>query len=194
MEEYVYLNLEDVLGYYCETIEQSGGGMLGVREREGIEKILDFVQNDVYYPTLEDKLTYMVFAFCTGHYFADGNKRISLVVGAHFLVKNKRAWAGFNFLPYMEAYIWHVAAVHDLDRYAKYLKDKHSEEILGIYKEKLIWEAAQGTGRDRYESIARSMRVMQSLKRGQEAVHLLAEFFRQTYRNRRAMMEIIREF
>ena len=110
MEEYVYLNLEDMLGYYCETIEQSGGGMLGVREREGIEKILDFVQNDVYYPTLEDKLTYMVFAFCTGHYFADGNKRISLVVGAHFLVKNKRAWAGFNFLPYMEAYIWHVAA------------------------------------------------------------------------------------
>lgn len=52
----------------------------------------------------------MVFAFCTGHYFADGNKRISLVIGAHFLIKNKRGWAGFHFLPYMEAYIWHVAA------------------------------------------------------------------------------------
>ena len=25
-------------------------------------------------------------------------------------VKNKRGWAGFHFLPYMEAYIWHVAA------------------------------------------------------------------------------------
>lgn len=110
MEEYVYLGVEDVLGYYHETIEQSGGGMSGIREREGIEKILDLVQNDVYYPTLEDKLTYMVFAFCTGHYFADGNKRISLVVGAHFLIKNKRSWAGFYFLPYMEAYIWHVAA------------------------------------------------------------------------------------
>ena len=60
---------------------------------------MDFVRNDVYYPTIEDKLTYLVFAFCTGHYFADGNKRISLVIGAHF-----------HLLPYMEAYIWHVAA------------------------------------------------------------------------------------
>ena len=110
MAEFVYLSLDDVLSYYNETIEQSGGGMSGIREREEIEKILFFVQNDVYYPSLEEKLTYMVFAFCTGHYFADGNKRISLVIGAHFLIKNKRGWAGFHFLPVMEAYIWHVAA------------------------------------------------------------------------------------
>ena len=90
MEDFIYLSFEDVLGYYRETIEQSGGGMSGVREQAEIEKVLDFVQNDLYYPTLEDKLTYMVFAFCTGHYFADGNKRISLVIGAHFLIKNKR--------------------------------------------------------------------------------------------------------
>ena len=109
MENFIYLRFEDVFGYYRETIEQSGGGMSGIREQAEIEKVLDFVQNDLYYPTLEDKLTYMVFAFCTGHYFADGNKRISLVIGAHFLIKNKRGWAGFHFLPYMEAYIWHVA-------------------------------------------------------------------------------------
>ena len=110
MAEIKYLSFEDVLAYYGETIEQSGGGMSGVREKGGIEKILDLVRNDVYYPSLEDKLTYLVFAFCTGHYFADGNKRISLVVGAHFLVRNGRGWAGFHFLPHMEAYIWHVAA------------------------------------------------------------------------------------
>ena len=84
--------------------------------------------------------------------------------------------------------------IYDLDSYAKYLKGKHSEEILHIYDDKLRWEAAQGTGRDRYESIAHSMRVMQSLAGGQAAAHTLAEFFRQTYRNRRAMMEIISEF
>lgn len=83
--------------------------------------------------------------------------------------------------------------IHDLDKYAKYLKGNHSEEILSIYKEKLMWEAKQGTGRDRYEFIARSMRVMQSLDGGREAAHSLAELFRQTYRNRRAMMEIIGE-
>ena len=81
--------------------------------------------------------------------------------------------------------------IHDLDKYAKYLKDNHSEEILRIYDEKLRWEAAQGTGRDRYEAIARSMRVMQGLVGGQEAAHTLAEFFRHTYSNRPAMMEII---
>lgn len=68
------------------------------------------------------------------------------------------------------------------------------EPALAAYDEKLRWEAAQGTGRDRYRSIARSMRVMQSLAGGQAATHALAEFFRQTYRNRPAMMEIISEF
>lgn len=52
MEGFIYLSFEDVLGYYQETIEQSGGGMSGIRERAEIEKILDFVQNDLYYPTL----------------------------------------------------------------------------------------------------------------------------------------------
>lgn len=51
MEEIVYLSFDDVLCYYRDTIEQSGGGMSGIRERGGIEKILDFVQSDDYYPT-----------------------------------------------------------------------------------------------------------------------------------------------
>lgn len=110
MKETKYLSYDDVLSYYYETIDQSGGGMSGIREKGGIEKILDFVQNDLYYPSFENKLTYLVYGFCTGHYFADGNKRISLVIGAHFLIRNGHGWAGFHFLPHMEAYIWHVAA------------------------------------------------------------------------------------
>ena len=118
MEETKYLSYDDVLSYYHETIDQSGGGMSGIREKGGIETILDFVQNDLYYPSFEDKLTYLVYGFCTGHYFADGNKRISLVIGAHFLIKNGRGWAGFHFLPHMEAYIWHVAA-GNIDKFTK---------------------------------------------------------------------------
>ena len=106
----VYLTKDELLQYYEDTIVQSGGGMSGIRDLGGLEKTLDFVQNDGYYPELEDKLVYLVYGLCTGHYFADGNKRISLVAGAHFLLKNGRSWAGFNFLKYMEAYIWHVAA------------------------------------------------------------------------------------
>ncbi len=110
MEEIVYLSKEDLLRYYLETIRQSGGGMSEVRDEGGLDKVLDFVRNDDYYPTFEEKLTYLVYGLCHGHYFADGNKRVSLVAGAHFLIKNKRSWAGFHFLTDMEAYIWHVAA------------------------------------------------------------------------------------
>ena len=84
--------------------------MADIRDEGGLDKVLVFIQDDNYYPTFEDKLTYLVFGLCHGHYFADGNKRISLVAGAHFLIKNKYSWAGFHFLPDMEAYIWHVAA------------------------------------------------------------------------------------
>lgn len=110
MEGIVYLTKEDLLNYYCETIKQSGGGMAEIRDSGGLEKVLDFVKNDDYYPSFEDKLTYLVYGLCHGHYFGDGNKRISLVAGAHFLLKNNRSWAGFHFLTDMEAYIWHVAA------------------------------------------------------------------------------------
>lgn len=97
------MSKKDLLQYYCETIQQSGGGMAEVRDEGGLEKVLDFVRNDEYYPTFEEKLTYLVYSLCHGHYFADGNKRISLVVGAHFLIKNRRSWVGFHFLTDMEA-------------------------------------------------------------------------------------------
>lgn len=69
MGQIEYLSFDDILGYYADTIEQSGDGTKGVLSQDGIDKILDFVQNDSYYPTFEDTLTYLVFAFCTGHYF-----------------------------------------------------------------------------------------------------------------------------
>lgn len=110
MEDIIYLTREDILKYYYETIGQSGGGMAEVRDIGGVDKVLEFVRNDHYYPSFEEKLTYLVYGLCHGHYFGDGNKRISLVAGAHFLIKNKHSWAGFHFLTDMEAYIWHVAA------------------------------------------------------------------------------------
>ena len=83
--------------------------------------------------------------------------------------------------------------IHHLDKYAVYLK-AHSAELLQLYDEKLRWFADQGTGRDRYNSIVRSMRVMQKLDGADAVVHTLASNFRQTYKNRRAMMELISEF
>lgn len=76
----------------------------------GIRKVLDFVQNDLYYPTFVDKLTYLVFGLCTGHYFEDSNKRVALTIGVWFLVHNGYYWHAYGFMQCMEAIIYHVAA------------------------------------------------------------------------------------
>lgn len=87
MDEIIYLSFDDILMYYCDTIKQSGGGMSGIRERSGIEMVLDLVQNDLYYPSFEEKLTYLVYAFCTGHYFADGKNVYHLLLVLISLLK-----------------------------------------------------------------------------------------------------------
>lgn len=105
-----YISYEEVLSVYRKMIEQSGGGFSGIRDEGGIQMILDYVQNDDYYPSFIEKLNYLVFRFCSGHFFNDGNKRISLTLGAYFLLKNEHYWAATTFMKRMEAIIYHVAA------------------------------------------------------------------------------------
>ena len=72
--------------------------------------MLDFMQNDLYYPDFVSKLSYLVFRFCSGHFFNDGNKRIALTLGTYFLYKNGHYWAAAQFMQRMEAIIYHIAA------------------------------------------------------------------------------------
>ena len=109
-DEIQYITYEEVLAVYASTIEKSGGGFSGVRDEGGIKAVIDFVQNDLYYPDFTTKLTYIVYRFCTGHFFNDGNKRISLTLGAYFLHKNGHNWAALNFMKRMEAIVYHIAA------------------------------------------------------------------------------------
>ena len=71
---------------------------------------LDFVQNDLYYPTFAEKLTYLMYRFCSGHFFNDGNKRIALTLGAYFLHKNNYYWHACICMRTLESIIYHVAA------------------------------------------------------------------------------------
>lgn len=105
-----YISYEEVLSVYQKMIDQSGGGFSGIRDDGGIRMIIDYVQNDDYYPTFIDKLNYIVYRFCSGHFFNDGNKRISLTLGAYFLLKNEYYWAATTFMQRMEAIVYHVAA------------------------------------------------------------------------------------
>ncbi len=105
-----YISFEETLDVYGKTIEKSGGGFSGVRDKGGIESVLDFIQNDLYYPDFVSKLSYLVFRFCSGHFFNDGNKRIALTLGTYFLYKNGHYWAAAQFMQRMEAIIYHIAA------------------------------------------------------------------------------------
>lgn len=105
-----YISYEEALNVYEKTIEKSGGGFSGIRDQGGIESVLDFIQNDLYYPDFVSKLSYLVFRFCSGHFFNDGNKRIALTLGTYFLYKNGHYWAAAQFMQRMEAIIYHIAA------------------------------------------------------------------------------------
>lgn len=105
-----YIDYDEALVVYSKTVAASGGGLQGVKDEGGIRKVLDFVQNDLYYPTFVEKLTYLVFGLCTGHYFEDSNKRVALTIGVWFLVHNGYYWHAYNFMQCMEAIIYHVAA------------------------------------------------------------------------------------
>lgn len=108
--EILYLDYDEVLDVYGRMVAASGGGFDGVRDEGGIRATLDFVQNDMYYPSFTDKITYIVFRFCSGHYFNDGNKRIALTLGAYFLHKNGYNWLAVIFMRQLEAIVYHVAA------------------------------------------------------------------------------------
>lgn len=107
-----YFGYEEVLNVYSLMVKASGGGCEGVREEGGIKAALDFVQNDDYYPTFANKLSYIVYSFCAGHFFDDGNKRIALTLGAYFLHKNGYNWHALIFMRAFEAIVYHVAASH----------------------------------------------------------------------------------
>jgi death-on-curing protein len=112
MNDIKYISFDEVLNVYQKTIEKSGGGFSGIRDKGRIESVLDFIQNDMYYPDFNSKLSYLVFRFCSGHFFNDGNKRIALTLGVYFLHKNGHYWAAVQFMQRMEAIVYHIAASH----------------------------------------------------------------------------------
>ena len=112
MNDIEYISLEETFNVYQKTIEKSGGGFSGIRDEGGIKSVLEFIQNDLYYPDFVSKLSYLVFRFCSGHFFNDGNKRIALTLGVYFLHKNGHFWAAVQFMKRMEAIVYHIAASH----------------------------------------------------------------------------------
>ena len=110
MHKISYIDYNELISIYHKMIEKSGGGTPGIIKEGNIHSALEFIQNDLYYPTFADKLTHLVFSFCCGHCFTDGNKRIALTIGAAFLLHNGYYWIAKTFMAQIEPIVYHVAA------------------------------------------------------------------------------------
>ncbi|MCK5632506.1 type II toxin-antitoxin system death-on-curing family toxin [bacterium] len=105
-----YINIVDAQKIHRKTIEVSGGGDDGILDLGRLESVLDHIQNDDYYPNFEDKLTHLFFCSNKFHCFSDGNKRIAIALGAHFLLINGYIFIVSKFIREMENISYHVAS------------------------------------------------------------------------------------
>lgn len=106
----IYLTIEQAIETHRNTVEVSGGGTFEHLDVGKLESVLDHIQNDGYYPTLEDKLTHLFFSANKFHCFADGNKRIAITLCTQMLLFNGYLYCASRFLHEMENISYHVAA------------------------------------------------------------------------------------
>lgn len=107
---WVYLNLKQALEIHGKTVDVSGGGSLGHLEISKLESVLQHIQNDDYYPTIDAKLTHLFFCSCKFHCFEDGNKRIAITLCAQMLLLNGYLRSVNAFIREAENISYHVAA------------------------------------------------------------------------------------
>ena len=60
------------------------------------------MQNDLYYPEIENKVTHLFYAINKNHSFQDGNKRASIALSAYFLEINNLSFRVNRFIEEME--------------------------------------------------------------------------------------------
>jgi len=105
---FLYFTTEYAIKTHDKIIEISGGAS-GIKDLGNLESPLEHIQNDDYYPDLEDKITHLVFTINKNHAFTDGNKRSSIALGAFFLELNGLDSMVSRFIIEMENIAVHVA-------------------------------------------------------------------------------------
>ncbi|WP_031599036.1 type II toxin-antitoxin system death-on-curing family toxin [Ferrovum myxofaciens] len=123
----LYFDVKHAVEVHDYILEVSGG-LHGQRDIGLLESALDHIQNDLYYPTMLDKLTHLIFAVNKFHAFNDGNKRASISLGAYFLELNGYDYCVQSFVLRMENIVVWVAE-------GKIDKDLLSEIFLALIEE-----------------------------------------------------------
>jgi death on curing protein len=100
-EKFFYFDIHYAVKVHDWIIKNSGG--LPVTYDLGLlESPLEHIQNDLYYPEFEDKLTHLVFSVNKSHAFVDANKRSSIALGCYFLELNGYDYTVKKFVLQME--------------------------------------------------------------------------------------------
>ena len=105
---FAYFDTTHAVKVHDEIIEKSGGEQ-GILNIGLLESVLEHVQNDLYYPELEHKMTHLFFSINKNHSFQDGNKRASLALTAYFLEINNCDFRVSRFIQQMENFSVDVA-------------------------------------------------------------------------------------
>ncbi|NBC05008.1 MAG: type II toxin-antitoxin system death-on-curing family toxin [Bacteroidetes bacterium] len=103
-----YFDIKYAIEIHDFIINESGGSH-GVNDLGLLESVLEHLQNDVYYPEFETKVTHLVYSVNKNHAFSDGNKRSSIALGAYFLEINGLDYCVDRFIIEMENISVHVA-------------------------------------------------------------------------------------
>jgi death-on-curing protein len=87
----IKLNIENVIMLHDMLLEQSGG-LQGIRDENLLESAIESVyqtfDDQELYPTIEEKGARMCYSLISNHAFADGNKRIGILVMLSFFELN----------------------------------------------------------------------------------------------------------
>lgn len=140
----LYFDTKHAIEVHDWIIEKTGG-LHGHREIHLLDSALEHIQNDMYYPTFNEKLKHLVYAINKFHPFNDGNKRSSLTLGAYFLELNGYDYCVDKFVIEMEnIVVWLaegkirddlllelITSIIEEDEYSESLKLKLLDSIRG---------------------------------------------------------------
>lgn len=129
---FMYLTADESCRFNLLTVERHGGNFqppLNLLHKDALDYLVEMVQNDLYYATLEEKTVLYGFSIIQNHIFSDGNKRTGLAAMDVFLRKN-----GKRFNP-------QLSPTHRGDKMIPNCSTSNSKEIL----EHFILQIADGT-------------------------------------------------
>jgi death-on-curing protein len=106
----IYIPFNQALEVHKKTIDKSGGGTYNAINIGYLSSVLEHIQNDLYYPTYEEKLTHLIWSINKNHAFSDGNKRLSITLGIQFLSLNGYLYCILRFMFEMENISYHLAS------------------------------------------------------------------------------------